>query len=238
MDGVTENVKEHFRDIYANLYNSANDGEEIMKLKREIDDKVDEKSLEHVYMVTPEIIREASKKLKPGKSDPEFSFSSDCFKHGPDSLYKLLSFIIRSFLVHGYVPHVLLLATLVLIIKDKLGSQTSSKNYRSIAISSILLKIIDWVFLLLFGVNFGLNDFQFAYQSGCSTTMCTWAVVETVELFLNNGSEVFSCAMDMTKAFDLTLHSLLFKKMVDAGFSVIFVRLFMYIYMNQVANVR
>ena len=90
----------------------------------------------------------------------------------------------------------------------------------------------------MFGVNFGLNDFQFAYQAGCSTTMCTWAVVETVELFLNNGSEVFSCAMDMTKAFDLTLHSLLFKKMVDAGFSVIFVRLFMYIYMNQVANVR
>ena len=81
----------------------------------------------------------------------------------------------------------------------------------------------------MFGVSFGLNDFQFAYQAGCSTTMCTWAVVETVEIFLNSGSEVFSCAMDMTKAFDLTLHSLLFKKMVDAGFSVIFIRLFMYI---------
>ena len=156
--------------------------------------------------------------------------TAPCSNYDTTIYNKLLSFIIRSFLVHGYVPHVLLLARLVPIIKDKLGSQTSSKNYRSIAISSILLKIIDWVFLLLFGVNFGLNDFQFAYQAGCSTTMCTWAVVETVELFLNNGSEVFSCAMDMTKAFDLTLHSLLFKKMVDAGFSVIFVRLFRYIY--------
>ena len=67
--------------------------------------------------------------------------------------------------------------------------------------------------------------------------MCTWAVVETVEIFLNSGSEVFSYTMDMTKAFDLTLHILLFKKMVDVEFSVLF-SLFMYIFMNQVAKMR
>ena len=133
---------------------------------------------------------------------------------------------------------ILLLATLVPIIKDKLGSPNVSKNYRSIAISSLLLKLIDWIFILLFGVHFGLNDFQFAYQAGCSTTMCTWAVLETVDFFLKNGSEVFSCAMDMTKAFDLTLHSLLFRKMLSAGFPPIFIRLFIFIYANQTANVR
>ena len=69
-------------------------------------------------------------------------------------------------------------------------------------------------------------------------TMCTWAVVETVDYFMKNGSEVFSCAMDMTKAFDLTLHSKLFMKMMDAGFPPIFVRLFIHLYVNQVANVR
>ena len=153
-------------------------------------------------------------------------------------MYEKLSIILQSFLIHGHVTNILLLATLVPIIKDKLGSQNVSKNYRSIAISSILLKLIDWVFLLLFGANFGLNDFQFAYQAGCSTTMCTWAVLETVDLFLKNGSEVFSCAMDMTKAFDLTLHSLLFKKMIAAGFPVIFIRLFIFIYVHQTANVR
>ena len=44
--------------------------------------------------------------------------------------------------------------------------------------------------------------------------------------------------MDMNKAFDLTLHSVLFKKMLAAGFPAIFLRLFIHIYMNQVANVR
>ena len=115
---------------------------------------------------------------------------------------------------------------------------TSSKNYRSIAISSLILKLIDWIFLILFGVSFSLNDLQFAYQAGSSTTMCTWAVLETVDWYMKNGSEVFSCAMDMTKAFDLTLHSLLFRKMVKADFPVIFIRLFIFIYINQTANVR
>ena len=137
--------------------------------------------------------------------------------------------IIQGFLIHGHVTILLLLATLVPIIRDKLGSLNVIKNYRSIAISSILLKLIDWIFILLFGVHFGLNDFQIAYQAGCSTTMCTWAVLETVDFILKNGSKVFTCAMDMTKAFDLPLHSLLFKKMLAAGFPAIFIRLFIFI---------
>ena len=195
----------------------------------EIEARVDETSLNDVLKVTPEIVKEASHKLKTGKSDPVFSFSSDCLKNATQSVYENLSIILQSFLIHGHVTLILLLATLVPIIKDKLGSITSSKNYRSIAISSIILKLIDWIFLMLFGVHFCLNDLQFAYQAGCSTTMCTWAVLETVDWFMKNGSEVFTCAMDMTKAFDLTLHSLLFKKMLKAGFPPIFLRLFVII---------
>ena len=147
-------------------------------------------------------------KLAPGKSDPVFSFSTDCFKHAPDLLFEHVSLIIQSCLVHCHVTQILLLATLVPLIKDKLGPTNISKNYRSIAISSILLKLIDWVFIILFGTNFALNDFQFAYQAGCSTTMCTWAVLETVDYFLKNDSEVFTCAMDMTALNSFLIWSL------------------------------
>ena len=41
----------------------------------------------------------------------------------------------------------------------------------------------------------------------------------------------------MSKAFDLTLHSLMFSKMLDAGLSAIFVRLFIFVYVHQLANV-
>ena len=132
----------------------------------------------------------------------------------------------------------LLLATLMPLIKDKLASINSSKNYRSIAISSLLLKMFDWIVLSLFGDSLGLDQLQFAYQAGCSTTMCSWMVIETISYFMRNGSEVFSCCMDMTKAFDLVQHSLLFRKLLQAGLPTIFIRLLLVIYIKQFANVK
>ena len=143
MDGVKENVKEHFKSKYEALYNSAKDGPELLKIEAETEARVGQFSMQDVAKVTPEIIKEATHKLKSGKSDPAFSFSSDCFKNGTDTLYTHLSTMIQSFLIHGHITNILMLATLVPIIKDKLGSINISKNYRSIAISSIVLKLID-----------------------------------------------------------------------------------------------
>ena len=159
-------------------------------------------------------------------------------KNGPDILFEKLSVAIRCFLIHGHITLFLLLATLLPIIKNKLGRIDVSTNYRSIALSSLVLKLIDWIILLLFGTTLGLDDLQFAYQAGSSTTMCTWAVVETISYFLRNGSEVFGCTMDMTKAFDLVKHSILFRKLWIKGLSVIFLRLLLFIYMMQIANVK
>ena len=37
--------------------------------------------------------------------------------------------------------------------------------------------------------------------------MCTWAALETIDYFLRNGNNVFTVATDMSKAFDMSLHS-------------------------------
>ena len=159
------------------------------------------------------------------RENPVFNFSSDCFKIACMDLFEHLSFILKSCTVHCHISQVLLLSTLVPLVKDNLWDISISKNYRSVAISSILLKIFDWVVILLDGDSLGLDELQFAYQAGCSTAMCTWAALETIDFFLKNGSEVYTCATDMSKAFDLTLHSLMFSKMLDKGVSPIFVRI-------------
>ena len=110
-------------------------------------------------------------------------------------LYEHLAAALRCCAVHSHVSQVLLLSTLVPLVKDKLGDINTSKNYRSVAISSILVKLIDWVIILLEGDSLGLNELQFAYQAGCSTLMCTWAALETIDYFLKNGSEVFSLVL-------------------------------------------
>ena len=171
IDNVNENISDHFKTLYSNLYNSIDDAENMTKVSIDVEDNIGDYSINDVSKVTPKVVREAIMKLKSGKSDPVFSFSSDCIKVESDRLADLLSIIIQSFLVHAHVTKFLLLATLVPIIKDKLGPINSSKNYRSIAISSLVLKLLDWVILLLFGNSLGLNDLQFAYQPGISGNM-------------------------------------------------------------------
>ena len=81
--------------------------------------------------------------------------------------------------MHGYVSGKLLMASGIPFVKDKLGDADVSDNYRSIAISSVVLKIFDWTVLSPFSKT--LNGLQFSYQKNCSTTMCTWLVVEMYE---------------------------------------------------------
>ena len=171
MDGVKENISDHFKGIYENLYNSVDDMDEMTELNDYVEANINHAELFEVNKVTPDVIKEAAKNLKDDKTDPVFSYSSDWIKNGTDRLFELLSLAIQSFLIHGHISLFLLLATLIPIIKDKLGSINSSKNYRSIAISSLILKIFDWVILILFGTALGLDELQFAYQPGCSTPM-------------------------------------------------------------------
>ena len=112
-----------------------------------------------------------------------------------------------------------MLATLVPIVKDKMGDINSSKNYWSIAKSNILLKIFDWVFIILSGDKLDLNDLQFAYQSGASTTMCSWMVIETINYYLARGNRVYACSMDCSKAFDRVLHGKFYENVVKGIFS-------------------
>ena len=141
IDGVVEDIPGHFRNIHSELYNSVDDAKKMAEIKDKIEFKISDYSLEEVNKVTPKIVF----KLNPNETNPLFSFSSDCIKVESGKLTALLSIIIRCYLVHGHVTRFLLLATLVPIIKDKLGTVNISKNYRSIAISSLVLKVLDWI---------------------------------------------------------------------------------------------
>ena len=139
-----------------------------------------------------------------------FSFNSTCVKRAPVIFHRHIANIMRLFLIHGHVSSVLLVATIVPLIKDKRGNAESSDNYRSIALSSVILKMFDWVVIDLFGDKLNLDQLQFSYQKDCSTTMCTWLVVETINHYKRNQTNAYSCVKDMKKAFDIVKHATIF----------------------------
>ena len=73
MDGVQNNFTVHFRDKYEKLFKSTDDGTELLKVQKLTEARVFNQSLVDIMKVTPDVMKEAAQKLKPGKSDPIFS---------------------------------------------------------------------------------------------------------------------------------------------------------------------
>ena len=67
--------------------------------------------------------------------------------------------------------------------------------------------------------------------------MCSWVVSETVNYFTNRKTPVFSCFIDLTKAFDKVEFLTLFKKLIGR-IPLIFLRLLIFSYMKQSCLVR
>jgi hypothetical protein len=118
IDGKSDNIEEHFSQIYKTLYNSVTDKEEVLAILKEVHDSIDSRDLEDVEKITPEKVKEATEHLNCNKTDPVYDFSSDCLKNGPDSPYVNLSLTLQAFLIRSHVSVHLLLAILVPIVKD------------------------------------------------------------------------------------------------------------------------
>ena len=238
IDGHQDNIPSYFATKYKNLYNSVDDKTNLIRIEENLENKVNKASLNELNVITPELIKAASQKLKPGKSDHLLKVTSEFFLNAPAILYDLLSITLKSFIIHAHVSDFLLLSSLIPIVKDKLAAITNSNNYRSITISSLVLKIFDWVIILAYNNYLKFDDLQFGYQPNVSTSMCTWIAVETISYFTRNGSDVFTCLMDMRKAFDTVQHSVLFSKLLEQGMPRILVRYLLKTYRLQRANVK
>ena len=140
--------------------------------------------------------------MKCGKSDGEYSFSSDCLINGSQNLVPHLVRMFRSFLIHGNVPKFLLACILVPLVKDTFGDIATSDNYRAIAIGSLIMKLFDWVMLILEADKLSTDELQFGYERMSSSVMCSWGLSAAVDYFNRQGRTVYSCSMDLSKAFD------------------------------------
>ena len=163
IDGVNSNIQDHFSAIYRRLYNSVDDKENLKPIIEEINRKIDHSSLIDVLKVTPELVTEAINHLKPDKHDPIIRFSSDCLKYNSKIIGEYLAKIFRHQLIHGHITSNLMMSTIIPIVKDKLGEICSSNNYRSIAISSLILKVFDWVIIILNRDQMKTDELQFGF---------------------------------------------------------------------------
>ncbi len=73
-------------------------------------------------------------------------------------------------LCHGYTPDGFNMASIYLLVKDKRKSCSDSSNYRAIALSSPLAKVLDWVLLQQQIDKFQTSELQYGFKPTSSAT--------------------------------------------------------------------
>ena len=82
--------------------------------------------------------------------------------------------IFKAMSIHGYVPSKMMETVIVPIVKDKKGIVTDKDNYRPIAITSVLSKILELVLLERLQTQLGTAFHQFGFKNKLGTDMCLY----------------------------------------------------------------
>ena len=191
-----------------------------------------------VEKITPNIVKAAAANMKPHKTDVSESFTSDVFLHGPDILFEHLTAIFKSFLTHGTISNEVLCCAFLPLYKGGVKNPEKFDSYRAIAGSSQILKLFEYVILILWGDRLTSDSLQFGFKKGVGTTECSWLVSEVANYFIQRGKNVTACFLDASKAFDKCYFDKLFLKMKAKNIPSIVIRSLIYAYEEQKGWVR
>ena len=140
---------------------------------------------------------------------------------------------------HGFAPQAFICANIIPIPKGSKASLTSSDKYRSIAISSVIGKILDHVIIDRLSDCLKTSDYQFGFKSNSSTVLCSTMVNETIQYYIEKGGKrIYVLLLDATKAFDKVSYKVLVDILLKKNVCPRIVNLLYYMYSNQLCHVK
>ena len=174
--------------------------------------------------------------MKPHKDDGKYGFKSDHLINGTNKLFTVLSIMFNTMLTHGSNPDDLLQSTIISIPKDS-GGSLCCDHYRGISLSNIICTLSYYVFIHMHKDGLQTCDMQFGFKSNHSTVLCTAIYKETINHYVNECSNVYSCLLDASKAVDRVHWGRLLKILIERKVSFLFIRLLLHSYLRQLTCV-
>ena len=132
-------------------------------------------------------------------------------------------------MLHGTVTKTVLACTFIPLVKESKDPALSG-SYRTIAGSTLLLKLIDHYILFIWGDQLQSDSLQFGFKRRCSTGQVTWLVQDVLQHYLRQGSRPVAVVLNCTKAFDLAKFNILFGRLLNRGMPAVVVRILTHSY--------
>ena len=147
-------------------------------------------------------------------------------------------FLFNACMIHGFLPKELMDTIIVPILKDRKADITSMDNYRPIAITCIMSKVLETVLLKRCSERLYTTDNQFGFKPSHGTDMAVFSLKQIIEYYQLKNSPVYVCYLDASKAFDKINHWVLFNKLLNRNIPSLFVRIIYFWYTQQTFIVR
>ena len=160
--------------------------------------------------------------MKSGKCADDHGISAEHFQYAPFNFLVRLTSLFNLMLMHAFVPKQFGLGSIIPLIKDQQGNHADLNNYRGITISPIASKLFEHTLKIVFGDYLQSTDYQFGFKRNSSTSHALFCFKQTVNYFVENGSRVFCCFLDASKAFDRVVHAGLFIKLINRAVPLLF----------------
>ena len=178
-------------------------------------------------------------KLKIDKISDNGLVYTNNFTHGTELLFQYLGILYTSMLYHGFCPASFICANTIPIPKGSKVNISDSDKYRSISISSILGKILDYIIIVKQSDALTTSQHQYGFKATSSTVLCSTMVIETVQYYTENGARpVHVLPLDASKVFDKVAFNVLFKELQDRAVCPRIIKLLCFVCTKQSSSVK
>ena len=192
----------------------------------------------HCHVIERNHVKSAIDKLKSRKIEQNGCIFSDSIIHGTELLFDYVCILFNAMICHSYTPPSFIKSSIIPIPKGTKATLIHSDNYRSIAISSILSKVLDYIIIDNQKLALQTSDYQFGFKPKSPTVLCTTMVTETIQYYTENGCKgVFLLLLDAFNAFDKVVFHILSNELIRKNVCTKIIKLLLYMYTNQDCDV-
>lgn len=222
VNGVTNDheILDLFQQHFANLCSetSTNQGSALKDKYVKMRPNYSGLPFDDEFLFDVELVDRSIRSLSKGKAAGLDGLTSEHLHNCHPSLFVLLYKLFNFMIKFGHVPEGFGLSYTIPLPKSNysvLNKSLSVDDFRGISISAVLSKVFEKCIFDRYQQFFQSSDNQFGFKKGIGCSHAIHTVKSVVNHFVNQGSTVNICALDLRKAFDKLNHYGLFIKLMD-----------------------